>query len=101
MDIVEPRSMASKRAHSIIEVGCKTLEVSLEELQRAAKSDWRKSLLAELEKSQTVMRLDWIRGTLNMGDRSTCCRLIRRAREELPRDWKRMRADILKNVNKP
>ena len=86
MDIVEPRveTIGIQRAHSIIEVGCKTLDVSLEELQRAAKSDWRKTLLAELVQSQTIMRLDWIRGTLNMGDRSMCCRLTRRAREELP-----------------
>ena len=99
----EIRDHGIGRAHSIIEVGCKTLEVSLEELQRAAKSDWRKTLLAELVQSQTVMRLDWIRNTLNMGDRSTCCRLIRQARQERPecRDWKAMRAKILKNINKP
>jgi hypothetical protein len=99
----EIRDHGIGRAHSIIEVGCNTLEVSLEELQRAAKSDWRKTLLAELVQSQTVMRLDWIRNTLNMGDRSTCCRLIRQARQERleRRDRKAMRAKILKNINKP
>ena len=80
----EIRDHGIQRAHSIIEVGCKTLKVSLEELERAAKSDRRKTLLAELVQSQTLMSLDWIRDTLNMGDRSTCCRLIRQARQELP-----------------
>jgi REP-associated tyrosine transposase len=96
----EIRDHDIQRADSIIAVGCKTLKVSLEKLQRGAKSDWRKTLLAELVQSQTVMSLEWIRGTLNMGDRSTCCRLIRQARQELPEcnGWKAMRAEILRKT---
>jgi hypothetical protein len=62
-----------------------------------AKSDWRKALLAELVQSQTILRLDWIRQTLNMGDRSSCCRLIRRTRRTLPerREWRRIRKQII------
>jgi hypothetical protein len=47
--------------------------------------------------------LDWIRATLNVGERFTCCRLIQKARKQLPecRDGKVMRAEILKNINKP
>jgi hypothetical protein len=98
----EIREHGIQRARAIIEVGCKTLEVSLEELRRAAKSDWRRALLAELVQSQTLMRLDWIRATLNMGDRSTCRRLIRRAREAPPEchDFKQVRADVLRNLIK-
>ena len=50
----------------IIELGWKTLGVSLEEFQRAAKSDWRKRC-AELVQSQIVMWVDWIRATLKHG----------------------------------
>jgi hypothetical protein len=96
----EIRDHGIQRAHSIIEVGCKTLEVSLEELQRAAKSDWRKILLAELVQSQTVMRLDWIRGTLNMGDLSSCRRLIRRTRRALTErsKWRRIRKHVVESA---
>jgi putative transposase len=86
-----------ERAQSIIAAGCKELQVSLEELRGQAKSDWRKALLAELVQSRTIMRLDWIRQALNMGDRSSCCRLIRQTRQALPerRDWRRIRKEIV------
>ena len=47
MAIGDPRSktMESSGARSIIAAGCKELQVSLKELRRQAKSDWRKTLL--------------------------------------------------------
>ena len=53
----EIRDYGVERAQAIITAGCHELGVTLEELRSAAKSDWRKALLAELVQSHTVTRL--------------------------------------------
>ena len=84
----EIREHGLERARAILAAGCREFGLELEELQKAAKGDWRKALLAELVQSQTTMRLDWIREALNMGDRSSCCRIIRGARQRLAQNRK-------------
>ena len=68
-----------------------------EELRLEPCSDWRKGLLAEVVQAETTMKLDGIREQLGKGDRSYCCRLIRRMREELPRNksWQEVRERML------
>jgi hypothetical protein len=94
--------MASSGLGQSLQQAARSSEVSLAELRDEAKSDWRKPLLAELVQSQTIMRLDWIRQTLNMGDRSSCCRLIRQTRQALPerREWSRIRKQIVEMSKK-
>jgi len=77
------------RAQRIMEAGLAVFDVTMPELRRTAKSDWRKGLMAEMIQSQTTMKLDWISRELRMGDRSSCCRIIRKIREDLPRqrEW--------------
>ena len=45
--------------------------------------------MVALIQKETTVRLDWIRQRLGMGDRSHCCRTIRRTREvmEPRRAW--------------
>ena len=59
------------------------------ELRSTAKGDWRKGVLAALIQKETTVRLDWISETMRMGERSSCCRTIRRTREMMQRrkDW--------------
>ena len=42
-----------------------------------------------LIQKETTVRLDWISETMRMGERSSCCRTIRRTREMMQRrkDW--------------
>lgn len=61
------------RAEKIIEAGLAVIETTLPELKRAAKSDWRKGLLAELIQSQTTTKLGGISERIGMGDPSSCC----------------------------
>ena len=63
--------------------------VTRAELRSAPKGDWRKGILAALIQKETTMRLDWISESMRMGERSSCCRSIRRTREMMGRhpDW--------------
>ena len=78
-----------RRAERILESGLEYFGVSREELRSAAKADWRKGLVAALIQKETTVRLDWISQRLSMGERSYCCRTIRRTREIIERrkDW--------------
>jgi len=84
----------------LLRAGLSFLKVELEELRKARKGDERKGLLAEIVQAETTVRLDWIRGQLQMGTRSGCCRAIGLARERLKKDQKarKYRQDILKNA---
>jgi putative transposase len=85
----ELKDHGERRAERILRVGLEHFGVSGEELRSAAKGDWRKGLLAALIQKETTVRLDWICQKLGMGERSYCCRTIRRTREvmERRRDW--------------
>ena len=85
----ELKDHGERRAERILRVGPEHFGVSREELRSTAKGDWRKGLLAALIQKETTVRLDWIRQRLGMGERSYCCRAIRRTREvmERRRDW--------------
>jgi len=77
------------RGSELIRAGLEVLGISAKELRAAAKSDWRKVLLAEMVQRETTVTLDWISKNLLMGDRSNCCRIIRRTRERMNRqkEW--------------
>ena len=51
--------------------------------------------------AETTMKLGWIRERLAMGDRSYCCRLIRKMRERLAQEptWQETRRTG--NINNP
>ena len=75
------RDHGERRAERILQAGLEHFGVSREELRSAAKGDWRKGLVASLIQKETIVRLDWISQKLRMGERSSCCRTIRRTRE--------------------
>jgi len=83
------RDHGERCAERILEAGFEHFGVNREELRTAAKGDWRKGLLAALIQKETTVRLDWISETMRMGERSSCCRTIRRTREMMTRrkDW--------------
>ena len=85
----ELRDHGERRAERILQAGLEHFGVSREELRSAAKADWRKGLVASLIQKETTVRLDWISQKLSMGERSSCCRTIRRTREVMQRrkDW--------------
>jgi hypothetical protein len=77
----------------LLAAGLQVLGVDAEGLRGARCNDWRKGLLAEALQAETTVKLDWIRDRLAMGDRSYCCRLIRRTREQLAgkAEWQKLR----------
>jgi hypothetical protein len=93
----EVRQHGQQRAEAILAAGLRALGVEEEALRRAACNDWRKGLLAEAIQAETTVRLDWIRERLHMGDRSYCCRLVRRTRDQLPEnaEWQKLRVQIV------
>ncbi len=94
----EVHQHGQQRAEQLMAAGFQVLGVDAEALRCEPCNDWRKGLLAELLQAETTMKLDWIRECLDMGDRSYCCRLIRKTRERLPREksWQEARERILK-----
>ena len=78
------------QARRLVDAGLLVFGTSSAELKNAAKSDWRKGLLAEMIQRQTTMKLVWISEKLRMGDPSSCCRVIQKVREKLPRqtEWR-------------
>jgi putative transposase len=93
----EVQEHGEQRAERLLAAGLQVLGLDAEGLRGARCNDWRKGLLAEVLQAETTMKLDWIRDRLVMGDRSYCCRLIRRTRERLPgsAEWQEMRRRIL------
>jgi hypothetical protein len=89
----EVQQHGERRAERLLAAGLRVLEVDAEGLRGSPCNDWRKGLLAEVLQAETTMKLDWIRDRLAMGDRSYCCRLIRRTRERLPgnAEWQELR----------
>jgi hypothetical protein len=55
------------RARRIAEAGLVVFGVTMPDLRKAAKSDWRKGLMAEMMQRQTTMKLDWISQELENG----------------------------------
>lgn len=86
-----------QRAERLLVVGLEVCGLREEDLRELPCNDWRKMLLAEIIQGETTAKLDWIRGRLSMGDRSYCCRLIRRTRERLEKEpvWRKMWGKIL------
>jgi hypothetical protein len=84
------------RARRIVAAGLAVFGITIEELRKTAKSDWRKGLMAEMIQRQTTMKLDWIGKELRMGERSSCCRIIRKVREKFPKqkEWEEKWRDI-------
>lgn len=80
-----------KRGCEVIRAGLEVFGISANDLMAIAKGDWRKGILAEMVQRETTMTLDWIGEKLVMGDRSSCCRIIRRSREEMKRqkEWQK------------
>ncbi len=85
----ELRDHGERRARRILQVGLEHFGVNLEGLRSAAKGDLRKGLLAALIQRETTVRLDWISQRMRMGERSYCCRTIRRTQQMMARrkDW--------------
>lgn len=81
----EVREHGEEEAESILAAGLVHFGISLTELQRCRKGDARKAQIAEIIQSKTTVRLDWITARLQMGTRSSCCRLVRRVRDSLVR----------------
>jgi hypothetical protein len=77
------------RARRIVKAGLAVFDTTMPELRRAAKSDCRKGLMPEMIQCQTTMKLDWISAELRTGDRSSCSRIIRTLRENLPQQRER------------
>lgn len=94
----EIRQHDERRAEQLLDAGFRVLGVDEATLRVEPCNDWRKGLLAELLQAETIVKLDWIRQRLDMGDRSYCCRLIRRTRKRLPEEktWQRARERVLK-----
>lgn len=94
MDAAVRKDHGEKRGCDLIRTGLEVFVISERDLKAAAKGDWRKGILAEMVQRETTMTLDWISEKLAMGDRSSCCRIIRRMREEMKqrkerREWQR------------
>lgn len=89
------------RAKRIVDVSCRSLGIGPGELGALKGNDPRKALIAELIRSETTVRLDWVGEQLGMGSRSNCSHLIRRQRERLAGDVGLMRAreKLLRQVN--
>ena len=85
-------------AERIVKAGLKVMETDEADLKGAAKGDWRKGLLAEMIQRRTTMKLDWISHRLRMGERPSCCRTIRKIREEMSRqsEWRKLHERIEK-----
>ena len=85
----ELRDHGKRRAERILQAGLEHFGIGRAELRSTAKGDWRKGVLAALIQKETTVRLDWISETMRMGQRSSCCRTIRRTREMMQRrkDW--------------
>jgi hypothetical protein len=72
-----------ERARSIIAAGCKELQVGLEEeLVAKPRAIGERRCRPNLCRAKSIVRFDWIRQTLNMGDRSSCCQLTRQTRHQ-------------------
>ncbi len=95
---VEVQQHDEYRAEQLVAAGLEVFGLRDEEQRRLPCNDWRKRLLAEVVQCETTVKLDWIRRRLDMGDRSYCCRLIRRTRERLAAEpmWQRKRQQVLK-----
>ena len=65
------------RARQIVASGLKLFKLEANALARIPCNDYRKLVIAEAIRSETVMRLDWIRDVLKMGARAYCSQLIR------------------------
>ena len=72
------RDHGELRARGILSAGLKVFGLTESELLGLRNTDYRKLLLAEVIRAETVLGLDWIRSALNMGDRSYCSHLIQR-----------------------
>jgi len=70
------RDHGEKRAGALIQAGVQYFRMSLTDLQGMPKNDSRKVLLAEMIKSETTMRLEWICAHLRMGTPSWYCHQI-------------------------
>ena len=101
IDAAVRKDHGEKRGRELIRGGLEVFGVPARDLRAAAKSDWRKGLLAEMIQRETTMTLDWISEKLAMGDRSNCCRIIRRTREEIKRQkkWLELQKRVEKSIN--
>ena len=95
------RGYGEKRGRDLIRAGLEVFGISAKDLKTAAKSDWRKGILAEMVQRETTMTLNWISEKLVMGDRSSCCRIIRRTREGMKdqKEWREWQRQIEKSIN--
>jgi len=96
IDAAVRKDHGEKRGKDLIRGGLEVFGISVKDLRAAAKSDWRKGVLAEMVQRETTMTLDWISEKLAMGDRSSCCRIIRRTREDMKRkkEWRDFQRQI-------
>ena len=90
-----------KRGRDLIRAGLEVFGISAKDRKTAAKSDWRKGILAEMVQRETTMTLNWISEKLVMGDRSSCSRIIRRTREGMKgqKEWREWQRKIKKSIN--
>jgi putative transposase len=80
-------------AGRILKRGLEVMGLTLAEAQRLKQSDPRKQGLSWLVKSRTVVRDEWIREVLEMGDRSNISRAVLAYRKESSsevRKWKKI-----------
>ena len=64
------RDHAEASAKVFIEKGLSIFGLAQSELTQLGKTDWRKAMIVRLIRSNTSVKLDWIRDELNMGVRS-------------------------------
>ena len=90
-----------KRGRDLIRAGLEVFGISAKDRKTAAKSDWRKGILAEMVQRETTMTLNWISEKLAMGDRSSCSRIIRRTRAGMKgqKEWREWQRKIKKSIN--
>ena len=101
MEAAVRKDHGEQRGRDLIRGGLEEFGLSEKDLRALAKGDWRKGVLAEMVQKETTMTLDWISEKLAMGDRSSCCRSIRRTREELRfrKKWKECQKRIKMSIN--
>lgn len=89
------------RAREIIAAGCQEWGLAPEALKALRANDPRKVFIAGLIRSETTVKLDWVRAELGMGSRSHCCHLIGQCRTKLraDTDLHRKRQKILADSN--
>ncbi len=79
----EVQEHGAKQAEAIVAAGLQHFKLETAELEGLSCNDVRKCLIAELVWRNTGVRLDWVRNTLKMGDRSYCSRLIKQMKMDL------------------